>query len=387
MSISHVEQCTNCGACVSVCPQAAVSVQTDALFYRPSVDSARCTECGLCEKRCPVLHLPAARQPLSAFRAVHHDDEVIWQSSSGGVFSALAGDIKQRGGIVFGAAYSEDCRAVRFACDEEVGLDALRRSKYTESLTGEAFAQIRAALEQGREVLFCGAPCQAAGLRSYLNRDYPNLIVCDFICGGFPSHQMYEEYLTALEQQYHAPVQSVNFRPKTFGWREYAIHITFANGKEYSCQASLDPFFSAFLLHRWNIRENCLQCPFTDRHLSDLTLGDFWRSRSVTGEGDADKGVSLLLANTEKGKAAVSLLSSSMQIKDIPVNKVLYALKPHGTAAAYSDERRRFMEEYRRSGVVRAGKALAVVKGSAALKARVRGAQRKRAAAALRRQK
>ena len=379
MNISQFEKCADCGMCENICPKNAISVKEDGFYYRPVVDDSLCVDCGLCAGRCPVNREAEENELIAAYYAVNRDKETVWKSSSGGVFSALADIVLKENGVVFGAGFSSDSRKVVFLSTDETDLDSLRRSKYVESLTGKSFRQIETQLRQGRRVLFCGTPCQAAGLREYLGKAYDNLIICDFLCGGLPSHRMYEDYLSDLENRFHSKVKSVNFRPKTFGWKEYAIKVTFDNGKEYLKQASLDPYFSSFLHRRLSIRDLCAECPFTKSHRSDITLADFWRYKSITGQ-DNDEGISMILVNTKNGLDAVENLKNSVSLDPLSNDQVAYVYKPHGLSKGYFEKRKAFLDECRLNGIVSAGEKYCVTKGSDAVKAYLRGISRKRSA-------
>lgn len=378
MNISDFHDCANCGACESVCPVNAIFDDPDGgLFYRPAVDMELCIDCGKCREVCPVNRDLSKISPICAFSAIHKDRTVVAASSSGGVFSALADQVISSGGVVFGAVYSADCRKVIFASSDDTNLDSLRRSKYTESVTGDVFPKIARQLELGRRVLFCGAPCQVAGLLSYLDKDCPNLLTCDFICGGFASHRLYQDYLDSLEQRYHSKVVSVNFRPKTYGWREYTIEIGFENGKKYLKQASLDPYFSAFLHRQYSIRDYCVKCKFSESHPADIVLADFWRTVQITGKEDDDTGISLVIGQTPKGKEAIETLDCQMCLSGIPLEKAVYNFKSRMPSAEYIRNRELFLSEAQRDGVISAGKNKCTVKGITAVKAHVRGLLRK----------
>lgn len=377
MNISQVRHCADCGLCVSLCPNRAISVNPDGLFYQPEIDFSRCTDCGLCLNRCPVRQPVAECQPKAAYYAVNRDDGIVRKSSSGGVFSALADVVLQQGGVVFGAAFSGDCKEIVIRSTDEVGLDDLRRSKYAESLTGDSFVKVREQLRQGRKVLYCATPCQIAGLKAYLHQEYNNLITCDFVCGGLPSHKIYREYMEYLEEKHGSRVTAVNFRPKTYGWREYAIKADFENGRTYVKQACLDPYFSAFLHHRYTIRELCVDCPFPSAHCSDITLADFWRYRNIIGKTDSDKGISLVFANTEKGTKAVESIGEYTDIHTVSTDKVSYSFARHGVPGDYHEKREAFWKDYRLAGIVSAGKKHCIYKGKRAVKARLRGIKHK----------
>ena len=221
MNISEFQKCSNCGACYNVCPKEAIFVQEDGLFYLPTVDTDRCVQCSLCVKVCPVNQDFEGNSPLEAYAGWSKDDRVVLNSSSGGVFYELAQIVLAKEGVVFAAAYTEDHKAVCFTSSDETPLRYMMKSKYVESLVGFSFKHIKAELEANRSVLFCGTPCQVAGLQHFLGKEYDNLLTCDFACGGLPSHRIYREYLHALENKYYSAVQNVDFRPKTHGWKRY----------------------------------------------------------------------------------------------------------------------------------------------------------------------
>ena len=147
---------------------------------------------------------------------------------------------------------------------------------------GNSFTDVKEQLLAGRSVLFSAAPCQIAGLKSYLGQEYDHLYCCDFTCGGFPSHEIYRVYLDALEQKFGTSVVSVDFRPKKLGWQSHAIEIIFANGRKYLAPAELDPFFYSFIYRHYSIRDNCCSCRYSKFHQSDIILADFWLYRQAS---------------------------------------------------------------------------------------------------------
>ena len=199
-NISRFNGCSNCGACLNICPTKAIAVDNGGLFYEVGVDEKKCVDCGRCVEVCPWNNEREVQNLPAAYGGFAKDKETVAKSSSGGIFSAVADLILKKGGVVFGAVYSKDRHSVIFGSTDEFDLDEIRRSKYTESLVGNSFSEIKNILKTGRQVLFCGAPCQVAGLKRYLEKDYDNLLTCDFACGGFPSHKVFDDYLSALEK-------------------------------------------------------------------------------------------------------------------------------------------------------------------------------------------
>jgi coenzyme F420-reducing hydrogenase beta subunit len=244
-------------------------------------------------------------------------------SSSGGVFFGLAQRVLSEGGVVFAAVYSDDCKTVEFASSDDIPLTQMLKSKYVESMVGLSFRRIKDELERGRRVLFCGTPCQVAGLQRYLKKAYDSLITCDFACGGLPSHAIYQSYLQALESKYRSPVQSVDFRPKTHGWKRYVLRVGFQNGKEHLRLGTEDLYLRSFLHGKFTVRDYCLECKFPECHASDITLADFWLHEKLSSLKHED-GISLLLCNTPKGKQAVEALREQFEMTELDVEKASY---------------------------------------------------------------
>lgn len=312
LSIIQNESCINCGACHFACPVQAIHVKEDDLFYHAEIDIEKCVNCGKCVQICPVLSGTDEKMPNEIFYGTYKDLSVVKNSSSGGAFFALANTILKDGGIVFGASYENDCKSVRICSTEKKEICSFMKSKYVESLTGDSFLDVSNRVNANQTVLYCGSPCQIAGLKRFLGYDPQNLYTCDFICGGFPSHMLYQEYLHALENRYQSRVIQVDFRPKTLGWETYAIKIQFANGKVYHQAAALDPYFSAFVNKHYSVRKNCGRCQFYKSHESDITLGDFWQYRDFIETTGNNSGISILCANSEKGLCLIEKAMTQM---------------------------------------------------------------------------
>lgn len=313
--------CCGCHACAIRCPKQCITMQRDAEgFFYPRIDEAACIKCGLCETVCPVLNAVPADENAKpmAFAAINPEEQVRMESSSGGVFSALAGQVLARGGIVFGAAWSEDFREVRHIGVESVAeLAKLRGSKYVQSTMGDCYAQVRSALRQGRPVLFSGTPCQAEGLRTFLGKDDDNLLLVDIVCHGVPAPAVWNRYLDECGERAGAAVENVQFRNKESGWQGYKVKFTFANGKQQALPGSEDPFMNAFIRNAC-LRPSCHDCRFKKlNRVSDLTLADFWGIEDVCPEMDDNRGTSLVLAHSEKGQKALSELNLNLHQVDV----------------------------------------------------------------------
>jgi len=352
-NVGEYTKCANCGACLNACPVNAISVNDKNFFYQIEVDNDKCINCGVCVKVCPVHSELPEMHISNAYGGYHKDERIISKSSSGGAFYAIAQTILDKGGIVFGAAYSEDYHSVVFGNTDEVSIDSLLRSKYVESAVGFSFRQIKEELKKGREVLFCGTPCQAAGLKMYAGDD-PNLYICDFSCGGLPSHQIFDDYLKAQEYRFGAEVSEVNFRPKLYGWKMYAIMMRFKNGKQYRSLAEVDPYFSSFLHHRTINRDYCYKCDFADHHAADIILADFWLHDKVSDLDNRDEGLSLLLVNSEKGSTLTERISGSFYLKEVDTDKASYNIKSGHVRNEVVEKHNRFMEHVAEEGFIAA---------------------------------
>ena len=351
-NISQFTKCANCGACMNICPKDAISMDTSGYFYQYVVNIDKCVDCGVCVKVCP-LNTPIPHLNLKgAYGGWHKDKEVVKTSSSGGAFTAIANYVLFKGGVVYGAAYSEDCKEIFCRSTEETSLDNIKRSKYVESSVRYAFREIKAKLDEGRYVLFCGTPCQVAGLMRYLNREYDHLLTADFACGGLTSHRVYQEYISYLEQRFHSKVCAVNFRAGLYGWKMYSLKIDFQNGKSYKMPSELDPYVYSFMYARCANRDNCFDCKFRDTHYSDFIIADYWRWFEYSNLKNDESGISLILTNSDKAEQLIPHLSEVMYLEKQDLNKARYNcyIKPP-VSAEILKKRERFWSDYEQVGL------------------------------------
>lgn len=306
IDIKDKKLCCGCNACVQRCPKQCISVQKDEEgFLYPIVDLSICIDCGLCEKVCLVLNQGSERNPIEVFAAVNKDDSIRMQSSSGGIFTALAEQIIQEKGVVFGARFDEKWEVKHDYTETIEGLKAFRGSKYVQSRIGDTFRQAEFFLKTGRKVMFTGTPCQIAGLRLFLRKEYENLLAVDIICHGVPSPMVWRKYLEdKTKRQGIKFIQSISFRDKGTGWKNYSFNIKYKNGcseNSFSEYASQNIFMKGFLADLY-LRPSCYACPSKKlKSGSDITLGDFWGIQHIKPELDDDKGICSFIINTRKG--------------------------------------------------------------------------------------
>lgn len=299
-------ECALCGSCADACPTDAISFQKEYLdFHYPLVDPEKCVSCGLCEKACPVLSSGAE---VSEGKPEHHvyaarnpDGDIRRNSSSGGVFWAMAQCALSQGWYVCGAVLDEDFRVHHSISNRESDVRRMMGSKYAQSDLSGIYKQTKSLLRAGETVLFTGCPCQIAGLHSFLGRDYENLITVDIICHGTPSNTILRTYLSDQEKKNQSKIKDLCFRDKKYGWHLSSIRIGFENGREYISPITVDPlmrgYFGATVL-----KESCYSCRFKNfRSGSDLTIGDFWGAEIVLKDLDDNTGLSAVIVNSERG--------------------------------------------------------------------------------------
>ena len=305
IQLTDKSHCSGCGACASACPGNCIRMIRDAEgFQYPQIDKEKCADCGLCERVCPIINKrPDTDRLPSSIVSASTDALTRKRSTSGGFFPELAKAVLREKGVVFGVKYDARFQPVHCVIESEVELGQLCRSKYIQSDTGDTFAQVKQYINKGKKVLYSGTPCQIAGLKSYIGKEYNNLIACDVVCRGVISPRLWQKHLDELVKRYASQISYVGFREKETSFHKTKLQIHFENGKRYMPSTNIEwisRFFSAGIC----LRPSCYNCAFRgyDR-TSDFTLFDCWNiSRLVPGKTDDDKGYTNVLLHTEKAK-------------------------------------------------------------------------------------
>lgn len=350
VEIKEKENCCGCSACAQICPKHCISMREDNEgFLYPIADAATCVDCGLCEKVCPEQNPGESPAVPKAYAAKAKDDIVRLSSSSGGIFTLVAEKVLDARGVVFGCAFNDKLEAEHIFVEDKESLLKLRGSKYIQSRIGNSFSAAEAFLRDGREVLFSGTPCQIAGLKKYLRKEYDNLLVVEVMCHGAPSPDVWHKY---VEEKF-PEANKVSFREKKYGWKHFHFEV---NGDDYS-ECYTDNEYMRLFLDNVILRPSCYFCKFkSGKSGSDITLGDFWGIENVLPEFDDDKGSSVVLVNSGKGGKALDELDIEMVEVDfssaVSGNPAYtHSVRPHINRAYFFSELRRsgsFSKSYER---------------------------------------
>ena len=339
------KKCTGCEACKSVCNRNCITMKpdTDGFMY-PTINADRCINCHLCEAVCPVINKIEKKEesyPL-AFAGQNIDDSIRQVSSSGGIFSALAQQIIQGGGVVFGAAFTDDLSVKHIGIYNEAELKLLRGSKYVQSQIGDCYQLAETELKRGTTVLFTGTPCQIEGLLAYLRKPYENLIAVDLICHGVPSNKVWKEYLNWQRKENKKDIIAADFRNKSKGWIEFSQKIEFIDGTSY-IKTAWDDFYMKAFLSNLSLRPSCYCCEFkTANRQSDLTLADLWGIDDIIPGINDNKGMSLIIIHSQKGKDLLEKGKEDMFLYQIGFEKAV----EHNTTMIQSVQEHKFRQYF-----------------------------------------
>ena len=322
------KECVGCSACASACANKSIVMKRDFRgFYHPSIDYETCVYCKVCESVCPVINQKVTidSNELETYAAYSLQDKIRKESSSGGVFTELAECIIKDKGVAFGASFDSNFSVHHIFVDRVEDLRKLRGAKYSQSNLDNSFYKVKQTLDSGKKVLFSGTPCQIAGLKLYLKKQYANLLCVDFVCHGVVSTEAWNKYV-----QYRASIDNdgilpiyINLRDKESGWShyKYSVHFQYENGIDYRGINGVDEFTR---LYASNGIANfpCYSCRFKGlNRASDITIGDFWGIWNERPEMDCNKGVSLIICNTRTGKSALNSIREKIYFEKMSIKQ------------------------------------------------------------------
>ena len=306
IELANNDECTGCAACANICPKKAIKmVENRAGFIQPIINKNKCVRCSMCVKACPVINdiqiLKKDEKRPKMYGAKCKDSSIRFKSTSGGIFATISRTILKNGGIVAGAIYENPYYVKHSIAYDESQIEPLLQSKYVQSNIGYIYREISENLKKGKQVLFCGTPCQVAGLYSFLNERPEKLLTCDFICYGVNSPKAYRKWLNEIHQKY-GKIERVWFKYKKYGWYNSPMctRIDFSDKSKLILDKDNNYYMLGYVYDALYIRNSCGHCKFKGIHRSsDITLGDFW---GIDNELDDDKGTSIIILNNKKGK-------------------------------------------------------------------------------------
>ena len=317
IKIEDKSKCCGCYSCINVCPKNAINmVEDEKGFKYPEIDESKCINCNLCEKACPILNKVKQDNSPKAYAAYNKDEKIRLESSSGGIFTLISNYILENNGVIFGAAFDNDFLVKHIEINNKKDLYKLRTSKYLQSAIGDTYTKVKEYLNKDITVLFTGTPCQVEGLKTYLKKDYDNLYTQDIICHGVPSPKVWKKYLEYRNKQdLNKPVR-IKFRQKDDGWNLFALLLQY-NNSAYKINHKDDLFMQAFLRDAI-LRDSCYACNFKKiNRNSDITLADFWGIDNVIENMNDNKGTSLVIVNSDKGKILFDNIKNNTVFKEV----------------------------------------------------------------------
>ena len=355
-NLADKNQCTGCTACANICPKSCIEMkEDDEGFAQPVIDNSKCISCLACERVCPILSNRTPKdEETKAYAALSKNDETRLESSSGGIFSELAKLILQSNGIVYGAKYDDDFKVIHTGIEDIESLKELRGAKYSQSDLSTIFQTVKKQLNNGRQVLFSGTPCQIGGLKAFLKKDYDNLYCIDFVCHGVPSPlvwKKYIEYRSQVDADNQVP-EYINLRNKESGWSHYSYQVEFAYSKSnhYLCQNDKDLYMSLFV-NNYILRRSCSNCYYKGySRESDITLGDFWGIWDILPSMDDNKGTSVVFTHSNKGEKLLNSAAIHLQSNPVTLDQATMMNPSLLKSSLPKENRERVLKEISQNG-------------------------------------
>ena len=345
-------KCCGCRTCEHVCPKSAITMKEDAHgFLYPQIDHDKCIDCGLCLKKCAFQSGYPQRkefEPVYGYAARHKNQDIMMGSRSGGAFTAISDRILEQGGVIYGAGYDEKkkyFKVIHKAAVTAEQRDEFRGSKYVQSDLGNVFVQLKDNLESGKWVLFSGTGCQVGALHKYLGKEYDRLITVDIVCHGVPSPKFWSDFLRMRERDEGGHITGADFRDKKkFGWKAHRETV-WVGEKEISSRLYTKVFYLDTAA-----RPSCFECVYANRNrVGDITIADFWgHEQAVPGFAEDNRGVSLVMVNTEKGKKIWEKAREDMEVIDCTGYPYRHVNMKHPTARP--DNYDEFWDDYLTEG-------------------------------------
>ena len=353
IEIKNKQDCCGCSACEQVCPVKAIEMKMDEEgFYYPQVNKSLCVNCDKCKRVCPVRQGGSeGKVEPKVYVCQNKSLHTRLDSTSGGVFSALAQFVLEKDGVVFGAVFDDHFVVQHKSVTSEEGLHRIRGSKYVQSKINDSYKLVKEYLNGNRYVLFTGTPCQIAALCSYLGKEYENLLLMDIVCYSISSPGVWKQYLQHLQKIGKININQVSdirFRDKSKYGYEYTLMTFYDDRKKvlYASGPESDQMLRSFVSNT-STRPSCYECKFkgTNR-LSDFTAWDCYNIFKYDKTLDDNKGSSHIMVNSEKGLKLLDELSEYLYFFEVDRQKAISSEPAMTECAIPSDMRKAFFDAY-----------------------------------------
>ena len=324
------KKCCGCNNCCNICPTKAITmIEDNEGFFYPHIDKNKCINCGACKKVCPWINDIKRNEYFEepeCFAAKIKDKKIQEQSTSGGMFYALASNVIDRGGLVVGSEMDLNHKVHHTIIEQKSDLHRIMGSKYVYSELNDIFNTVKNHLIKGKLVLFSGVPCQVSALLNYLKQPFDNLITVEVICHGTPPQKLFDKYVDFLEKKHKAKLIQYSFRSKKAAkWGTFKALALFEKTKKRitkKINANFDPYYDSFLCGK-NYRESCYECVFANpKRNADITLGDCWGIEAIKPELLDYDGVSIIIINTKKGKSIFNNVTNNLEYSNVDYNLI-----------------------------------------------------------------
>ena len=354
INIVDKKKCCGCTACEAACHKKCIRMITDNEgFIYPEVDKKICVDCKICENVCPIINPPKVSSEINSYVVRDKRKNVVKQSTSGGVFTSMMEYVLKNNGIIYGVIADEKqiVRHIRIESADDDRIKKIPGSKYVRSDITGIYKQIKIDAEAGKLICFSGTPCQVAGLKNYLHKDYSNVILVDVVCRGNPSPLFWKKFVEYLESKYNSKITNVQFRSKTYGYHSGSMRVDFENGKKYVASVNANIFLKAFFKDLCS-RPSCYDCAFkSEKRCSDLTLYDCWHAGELLRIKDDDKGYTNVIVHSKAGKDFLKNISEYLEIFEVDTEK---AIKLDGimvhNSVPWNEKREHFLDGLSETG-------------------------------------
>lgn len=320
IKLSNKANCCGCEVCVNICPQKCIKMIEDSEGFRYlEIDYNKCIDCGLCEKRCPFIKEAKKDyiKSLEFYAGYNKDNDILKQSSSGGIFWLLAQNIILKNGIVYGVTQNDTYDVCFQRATKIEQCINFRGSKYLQAKINGIYKMVKEDLENKSVVLFSGTPCQIAGLYNYLNKKYDNLYTCDVVCHGVPSNKVYNKFIKYIEDKNKKKVKNIKWRDKVCGWGPNRITIYFDDNSSITTTSKNNMFQNGFLNNLY-LRPSCYECKYAKLpRIGDISLADFWGYEGNLKQINNNKGISAIIISSDNGKKLFNEIKDNIEYHEV----------------------------------------------------------------------